>query len=64
MTGVIVEALPNALYKVELPDGSHVLAHISQQMRLTYVRVLPTDRVVLELSPYDRSRARIVAKSP
>ena len=63
-TGTIVEALPSALYKVELPDGSHVLAHISQQMRLTYIRALPGDKVVLEVSPYDRSRARIVAKAP
>ena len=64
MTGKIVEVLPSALYKVELPDGTHVLAHISQQMRMTYIRALPGDRVELELSPYDRSRAKIVAKSP
>jgi translation initiation factor IF-1 len=64
MTGKIVEVLPSALYKVELPDGTHVLAHISQQMRMTYIRALPGDRVELEISPYDRSRAKIVAKSP
>ena len=64
MTGRIIEALPNALYKVELSDGRHILAHIAQQMRLTYIRVLPGDQVELELSPYDRSRAKIVAKSP
>jgi translation initiation factor IF-1 len=64
MTGKIVEVLPSALYKVELADGTHVLAHISQQMRMTYIRALPGDRVELELSPYDRSRAKIVAKSP
>ena len=64
MTGTIREALPNALYKVELPDGQQILAHVAQQMRLTYIRVLPGDRVELEISPYDRSRARIVGKSP
>jgi translation initiation factor IF-1 len=62
--GTIVEALPSALYRVELTDGRRLLAHISQQMRLTYVRVLPGDRVVVELSPYDRSRGRIVSRSP
>jgi translation initiation factor IF-1 len=63
VVGTIVEALPSALYRVELADGRRLLAHISQQMRLTYVRVLPGDRVVVELSPYDRSRGRIVARS-
>jgi translation initiation factor IF-1 len=62
--GTIVEALPSALYRVELADGRRLLAHIGQQMRLTYVRVLPGDRVVVELSPYDRSRGRIVSRSP
>jgi translation initiation factor IF-1 len=64
MTGTIVEALPSALYKVELPDGRHIVAHVAQKMRLTYVRVLPGDRVSLEVSPYDKSRARIVEKLP
>jgi len=63
VVGTIVEALPSALYRVELPDGRRLLAHVGQQMRLTYVRVLPGDRVVVELSPYDRSRGRIVARS-
>jgi translation initiation factor IF-1 len=62
VVGTIVEALPSALYRVELADGRRLLAHISQQMRLTYVRVLPGDRVVVELSPYDRSRGRIVVR--
>jgi translation initiation factor IF-1 len=61
--GTIVEALPGQLYRVELSDGRRLLAHIGQQLRLTYVRVLPGDRVVVELSPYDRSRGRIVARS-
>ena len=60
--GRIVEALPGSLYRVQMPDGQIVLAHIAAQMRLTYVRALPGDRVALELSPYDRSRARIVRK--
>jgi translation initiation factor IF-1 len=60
--GKIVEALPGNLYRVQLPDGQTVLAHVGARMRLTYVRALPGDRVALELSPYDRSRARIVRK--
>jgi len=60
--GKIVEALPGSLYRVQLPDGQTVLAHIAAKMRLTLVRALPGDRVALELSPYDRSRARIVRK--
>jgi translation initiation factor IF-1 len=60
--GKIVEALPGALYRVQLPDGQLVLAHIAAAMRMTYVRALPGDRVELELSPYDRSRARIVRR--
>jgi translation initiation factor IF-1 len=60
--GKIVEALPGSLYRVQLPDGQTVLAHIAAKMRLTHVRALPGDRVALELSPYDRSRARIVRK--
>jgi translation initiation factor IF-1 len=58
----IVEALPGNLYRVQLPDGQTLFAHIAAQMRLTYVRALPGDRVAIELSPYDRSRARIVRK--
>ena len=60
--GKIVEALPGNLYRVQLADGQTVLAHIAAWMRLTHVRALPGDRVALELSPYDRSRARIVRK--
>jgi translation initiation factor IF-1 len=60
--GTIVEALPGTLYRVQLGDGSMVLAHIAASMRLTYVRALPGDRVQLTLSPYDRSRARIVKR--
>ncbi len=58
--GTILEALPNAMFKVELENGHKVLAHISGKMRQHYIRILPTDRVVVELSPYDLTRGRIV----
>jgi translation initiation factor IF-1 len=58
--GSVVEALPNAMFRVELTNGHKVLAHISGKMRQHYIRILPEDRVVVELSPYDLSRGRIV----
>jgi translation initiation factor IF-1 len=58
--GRIVESLPNAFFRVELDNGHKVLAHISGKMRMHYIRILPDDRVVVELSPYDLSRGRIV----
>jgi len=58
--GTVVEALPNAMFRVELTNGHTVLAHISGKMRQHYIRILPEDRVVVELSPYDLSRGRIV----
>ena len=57
--GVVTEALPNAMFRVELPNGHKVLAHISGRLRVHYIRVLPGDRVLIELSPYDLSRGRI-----
>ena len=57
--GRIVEALPNAMFRVELPTGHKVLAHISGKMRVHYIRILPGDRVLVELSPYDLNRGRI-----
>ena len=57
--GVAVEALPNAMFRVELPNGYKILAHISGKIRLHYIRILPGDRVLVELSPYDLSRGRI-----
>jgi translation initiation factor IF-1 len=60
MEGSVVEALPNAMFRVELTNGHKVLAHISGKMRQHYIRILPEDRVVVELSPYDLSRGRIV----
>jgi len=58
--GVVVEPLPNAMFRVELDNGHKVLAHISGKMRMHYIRILPGDRVVIELSPYDLTRGRIV----
>jgi len=58
--GRVVEPLPNAMFRVELENGHRVLAHISGKMRQHYIRILPEDRVVVELSPYDLSRGRIV----
>jgi translation initiation factor IF-1 len=57
--GRIVEALPNAMFQVELDNGHKVLAHISGKLRMNFIRILPGDRVTLELSPYDLTRGRI-----
>ena len=57
--GTVVEALPNTTFRVELENGHVVLAHISGKMRQHYIRILPADRVVVELSPYDLTRGRI-----
>ena len=57
--GTVSEALPNAMFRVELPNGHKVLAHISGKIRVHYIRVLPGDKVLIELSPYDLSRGRI-----
>jgi translation initiation factor IF-1 len=59
MEGTVREALPNTQFKVELDNGHTVLAHISGKMRMHYIRILPGDKVVVELSPYDLSRGRI-----
>lgn len=58
--GTVVEPLPNAMFRVELPNGHKVLAHISGKMRMHYIRILPGDRVLVEMSPYDLSRGRII----
>ena len=58
--GIVLEGLPNATFKVKLDDGSEVLAHISGKMRIHFIKILPGDRVVVELSPYDEKRGRIV----
>lgn len=57
--GVILEALPNAMFKVELPNGHKVLAHVSGKIRMNFIRILPGDKVTVELSPYDLTRGRI-----
>jgi translation initiation factor IF-1 len=59
MEGIVVEPLPNAMFRVELENGHKVLAHISGKMRMHYIRILPGDKVVVELSPYDLTRGRI-----
>ena len=58
--GRVIEPLPNAMFRIELENGHKVLAHISGKMRQHYIRILPEDRVVVELSPYDLARGRIV----
>jgi translation initiation factor IF-1 len=58
--GTVVEPLPNAMFRVELDNGHRVLTHISGKMRMNYIRILPGDRVLVELSPYDLTRGRIV----
>jgi len=57
--GEVVEALPNTMFRVELKNGHKVLAHVSGRMKMHYIRILPGDKVKLELSPYDLSRGRI-----
>lgn len=59
LEGTVIEPLPNAMFKVELGNGHVVLAHISGKMRMHYIRILPGDRVTVELSPYDLNRGRI-----
>jgi len=57
--GIVIESLPNAMFRVELANGHEVLAHISGRMRKHYIRILPADKVLVELSPYDLNRGRI-----
>jgi translation initiation factor IF-1 len=61
--GTVKEPLPNAMFKVELENGHEVLAHISGKMRMHFIRILPGDKVKLEISPYDLTRGRIVYRS-
>lgn len=58
--GVVVEKLPNAMFKVELENGHQILAHISGKLRQNYIRILPGDKVTIEMSPYDLSKGRII----
>lgn len=57
--GIVVEPLPNAMFRVELENGHKILAHISGKMRMHYIRILPGDKVTVELSPYDLTKGRI-----
>jgi translation initiation factor IF-1 len=61
--GIVLETLPNAMFKVELENKHQVLAHISGKMRMHFIKILPGDRVTVELSPYDLSRGRITYRS-
>jgi len=61
--GTIIEPLPNAMFRVELDNGHKVLAHISGKMRMHFIKILPGDRVTIELSPYDLSRGRVTFRS-
>jgi len=61
--GTVIEPLPNAMFRVTLDNGHRVLAHISGKMRMHFIRILPGDRVKLELSPYDLSRGRITYRA-
>jgi len=63
LEGVVVESLPNAMFRVELPNGHKILAHISGKMRMNYIRILPGDKVTVEMSPYDLQRGRITYRS-
>ena len=59
VTGTVAETLPNAMFRVELENGHKILAHISGRMRMHFIRILPGDKVTVELSPYDLTRGRI-----
>ena len=61
--GIIVEALSNAMFRVELENGHKILAHISGKLRMNYIRILPGDKVTVEMSPYDLTRGRITWRS-
>ena len=63
LEGTVVEALPNAMFKVELENGHRVLAHISGKLRMNFIKILPGDKVSMEMSPYDLTRARITWRS-
>ena len=61
--GVVVESLPNAQFRVELPNGHQILAHISGKLRMNFIRILPGDKVTVQMSPYDVTRGRITWRS-
>ena len=61
--GTVVEVLPSAQFKVELPNGHQILAHISGKLRMNFIRILPGDKVTVEMSPYDLTKGRITWRS-
>ena len=61
--GTVVEAIPNAMFQVELANGHRLLAHISGKLRMNYIRILPGDKVTVEMSPYDLTKGRITWRS-
>ncbi len=63
LEGTVVEAMPNAVFKVEIQGGHQILAHISGKLRMNYIRILPGDKVTVEMSPYDLSKGRITWRS-
>ena len=63
LEGTVVEALPNAMLQVELPNGHKILAHISGKLRMNFIRILPGDKVTVQMSPYDLTRGRITWRS-
>lgn len=63
LEGIVVEALPNAMFQVELPNGHKILAHISGKLRMNFIRILPGDKVTVQMSPYDLTRGRITWRS-
>ena len=63
ITGKVIEKLPNAMFQVELENGHQVLAHISGKLRMNFIRILPGDKVTVEMSPYDLSKGRITWRS-
>ena len=60
LEGTVIEPLPNAMFRVELANGHRILAHVSGKIRMNFIRILPDNRVTIELSPYDLTRGRIV----
>ncbi len=63
LEGTVVEAMPNAMFKVEIPGGHTILAHISGKLRMNFIRILPGDKVTVEMSPYDLTKGRITWRS-
>ncbi|HIV62268.1 MAG TPA: translation initiation factor IF-1 [Candidatus Butyricicoccus avistercoris] len=63
LEGTVIEALPNATFKVEIPGGHQIIAHISGKLRMNFIRILPGDKVTVQMSPYDLTRGRITWRS-